>query len=225
MQGVESPHIRIVLVDADPIVRAGLRMLIGNGHGFAVVGEAGGKDEAVTVIAREQPDIILLDLDLEGRNGLEFFTELASAAKGARILVLTAVNDPEVHRSAVLLGSAGVVLKRHASEALLRAIERVSQGEVWLDQAMIAGLLSAVNKAEDVDAVRIATLTKREREIIMLIGEGLRNKKIADRLFISETTVRHHLTSIFSKLGVSSRLDLVVYAYRRGLVSSPPHKS
>lgn len=222
MQGAESPQIRIVLVDADPIVRAGLRTLIGSQQGFAVVGEAGDKDEAVTVIAREQPDLILLDLDLEGRNSLEFFTELASAARGARVLVLTAVNDPEIHRCAVLLGSAGVVLKRHASEALLRAIERVSQGEVWLDQAMIAGLLSAANKAGDGDAVRIATLTKREREIILLLGEGLRNKKIADRLFVSETTVRHHLTSIFSKLGVSSRLDLVVYAYRHGLVNSPP---
>ncbi len=221
MQGAESPQIRIVLVDADPIVRAGLRMLIGSVRGFAVVGEAGYKDEAITVSAREQPDIILLDLDLGGRNSLEFFGELALAAKGARILVLTAVNDPEMHRRAVLLGSAGVVLKRHASEALLRAIERVSQGEVWLDQAMIAGLLSAANKTGDEDAVRIATLTKREREIILLIGEGLRNKKIADRLFVSETTVRHHLTSIFSKLGVSSRLDLVVYAYRHGLVSSP----
>lgn len=222
MQGAESPHIRIVLVDADPIVRAGLRVLIGSGQGFAVIGEAGDKDEAVTVIARAQPDIILLDLDLEGRNSLEFFMELASAAKGARVLMLTAINDPEIHRRAVLLGSAGVVLKRHASETLFRAIERVSQGEVWLDQSMIAGLLSAANKVEHMDAVRIATLTKREREIILLIGEGLRNKKIADRLFVSETTVRHHLTSIFSKLGVSSRLDLVIYAYRHGLINSPP---
>ena len=220
MQGAEGPHIRIVLVDGHPIVRAGLRMLIESGRGFVVVGEAGDRDEAVTVITREQPDIILLDLDLGGHSSLEFFTELASAATGARILVLTAVDDPEMHRRAVLLGSMGVVLKRHASEALLRAIERVRQGEVWLDKSTIAGLLSAANKAGDEDTVRIATLTKREREIILLIGEGLRNKQIADRLFVSETTVRHHLTSVFSKLGVSSRLDLVVYAYRHGLARS-----
>jgi DNA-binding NarL/FixJ family response regulator len=221
MQGEGVSQIRIVLVDDDAIVRAGLRMLIERGQGFAVVGEAGDRDEAVAVVAREQPDIILLELYLGGHSSLEFFTELASASQGARVLVLTAVNDPEIHRRAVLLGSAGVVLKRQASEALLRAIERVCQGEVWLDQATIAGLLSATNNARGEDATRIATLTKREREIILLIGEGLRNRQIADRLFISETTVRHHLTSIFSKLGVSSRLDLVVYAYRHGIAKSP----
>jgi DNA-binding NarL/FixJ family response regulator len=221
MQEAEAPQIRIVLVDDDTIMRAGLRMLIERGQGFAVVGEAGNREDAVAVVSREQPDIILLELDLGGRSSLEFFTELTSAAKGAHVLVLTAVNDPEMHRHAVLLGSAGVVLKRQASQALLRAIERVYQGEVWLDQATIAGLLSVANNGGDEEVVRIASLTKREREIILLIGEGLRNKQIADRLFVSETTVRHHLTSIFSKLGVSSRLDLVVYAYGHGLAKSP----
>lgn len=220
MHGAQSPQIRIVLVD-DAIVRAGLRLLIERGQGFAVVGEAGNRDESVAVVALEQPDIILLELDLGGHSSLEFFTELSSAAKGARVLVLTAVNDPEMHRRAVLLGSAGVVLKRQASEALLIAIERVHKGEVWLDQATITGLLSAADKTGDKDAARIATLTKREREVILLIGEGLRNRQIADRLFVSETTVRHHLTSIFSKLGVSSRLDLVVYVYRHGFAASP----
>lgn len=221
MQGEEADRARIVLVDDDAIVRAGLRMLIEGGLGLVVVGEAGDAKEAAAVVAREQPDIVLLELSLEGGGGLEFIEGLTSAAKGARLLALTAVNNPELHRRAVLLGCAGVVLKKQARESLLRAIERVRQGEVWLDHATIAGLLSVTNKAEDRDAARIATLTKREREIILLIGEGLRNKQIADRLFLSETTVRHHLTSIFSKLGVSSRLDLVVYAYRHGLARSP----
>lgn len=220
MYRAQTPQIRIVIVD-DAIVRAGLRMFIERGQGFAVVGEAGDREEAVAVVTREQPDIILLELDLGGHSSLEFFTDLASAAKDARVLVLTAVNDPEMHRRAVLLGSVGIVLKRQASEALLRAIERVHEGEVWLDQTTIAGLLSVANKVGDEDTARIATLTKREREVILLIGEGLRNKQIADRLFVSETTVRHHLTSIFSKLCVSSRLDLVVYAYRHGLALPP----
>ena len=221
MHGVDAPQIRIALVDDNIIVRAGLRVLIEGRQGFAVVGEAGDKEDALALVTREQPDIILLELDLGGHSSLGFFEELASAARDTRVLVLTAVEDPELHRRAVLLGSAGVVLKRQASEVLLKAIERVSQGEVWLDQATVAGLLSAANKAGGEDATRIATLTKREREIILLIGEGLRNKQIAERLFVSETTVRHHLTSIFSKLGVSSRLDLVVYAYRHGLVKTP----
>ena len=221
MHRVDAPQIRIALVDDNIIVRAGLRVLIEGRQGFVVVGEAGDKEDALALVAREQPDIILLELELGGQSSLGFFEELVSAARDTRVLVLTAVEDPEMHRRAVLLGSAGVVLKRQAGEVLLKAIERVSQGEVWLDQATVAGLLSAANKAGGEDATRIATLTKREREIILLIGEGLRNKQIAERLFVSETTVRHHLTSIFSKLGVSSRLDLVVYAYRHGLVKTP----
>jgi len=221
MREADEPQIRIVLLDNNTIVRAGLRMLLESEQDFAVVGEASDRDEAVAVVAREQPDVILLELDLGGCSSLEFFTELVSAARNARALVLTGVDDPEMHRRAVILGSAGVVLKKQASEVLLRAIKRVGLGEVWLDQATVAGLLSAANKAGGEDAARIGTLTKREHEIILLIGEGLRNKRIAERLFISETTVRHHLTSIFSKLSVSSRLDLVIYAYRHGLAKSP----
>jgi DNA-binding NarL/FixJ family response regulator len=223
MSSAETPQIRVVLVEDHAVVRAGLRMLIESSPGFAVVGEAGNRDEAIAVVARERPDIILLDLDLEGQSSLEFFPELASAASGGHILVLTGVGDPEMHRRAVLLGSMGVVLKRQASEVLLRAIEKVHHGEVWLDQAMMTSVLTALsaNKSEAEDAAKMATITKREKEIILLIGEGLRNKQIADRLFISETTVRHHLTSIFSKLGVSNRLDLVVYAYRHNLAKPP----
>lgn len=222
MNGADAPQTRIVLVDDQALVRAGLRMLVESGRGFAVVGEAGDRDEALAVITREQPDIILLELSLGGRNSLEFFTELTAAAEGARVLVLTAANDPGLYRCAVLLGSAGVVLKTQAGETLLRALERVRQGEVWLDQAIVASLLSAASAmAGGQDAVRMAMLTKREHEIILLISEGLRNRQIAARLYISETTVRHHLTSIFSKLGVSGRLDLVVYAYRHGLAKAP----
>ena len=216
----QTHQIRIVLVDDHAVVRAGLRMLIESMDRLAVVGEAGNQEEALTVVAREQPDIILLDLDLAGRSSLEFLPELASAAREARILVLTAVRDPEMHRRAVLLGSMGVVLKSQAAEILLNAIDRVYRGEMWLDRAIVTSALkaiSAANEGEKEDAARISTITKRESEIIFLIGEGLRNRQIAHRLFISETTVRHHLTSIFSKLGVSGRLHLVVYAHRHSL--------
>jgi DNA-binding NarL/FixJ family response regulator len=201
MQEAKALQTRIVLVDDQAMVRAGLRMLIESEQGFTVVGEAGDRDAALAVVAREQPDVIVLELSLVGQSSLEFFAELMAAAKGARVLVVTAVEDPE----------------------LLKAIERVGQGEVWFDQSMIAGLLSAAASiAGGQDVVRMAMLTKREREIILLVSEGLRNKQVADRLFISETTVRHHLTSIFSKLGVSNRLDLVVYSYRHGIAKPPP---
>jgi two-component system nitrate/nitrite response regulator NarL len=222
MQEAKALQIRIVLVDDQAMVRAGLRLLIESEQRFTVVGEAGDRDGALAVVAREQPDLILLELFIGGQSSLEFFAELTSASKATRVLVLTAVDDPEMHRRALLLGSAGVVLKTQDGETLLKAIERVGQGEVWFDQSMIAGLLSAASSiAGGQDVVRMAMLTKREREVILLVSEGLRNRQVADRLFISETTVRHHLTSIFSKLGVSNRLDLVVYAYRHGITKPP----
>jgi len=119
-----------------------------------------------------------------------------------------------------------LVLKERSTEILLKAIEKVHAGEVWLERSMIAAVLSEMTrknerKPTNPEAANIATLTPREREVITLIGEGLRNKQIAQRLFISETTVRHHLTSIFSKLHVSERLELVIYAYRHGLAKIP----
>jgi len=218
--------IRVVIVDDHGVVRAGLRMLIESRPGLTVVGEAGNGSEALAVVAHTQPDIIVLDLDLGGENGLDHFPELRAAASAARVLVLTGVRDPELHRQAVRLGAMGLVLKEKAADMLLQAIEKVHAGEVWLESTMVADVLGALtgtraSQPPDPEAARIAALTEREREIVTLIGQGLRNKQIAERLGISETTVRHHLTSIFAKLEVSDRLELVIYAYRHSLAGPP----
>src|SRR5204863_7278946 len=149
-----------------------------------------------------------------------------SAAATARVLTLTGVRDPELHRRAVRLGVMGVVVKEKAAEVLLQAIEKVHAGEVWLERAMITRVLREMTRRDeptqtDPEAAKTATLTAREREVIALIGEGLKNQQIARRLFISETTVRHHLTAIFAKPGVADRLELVIYAYRHGLAKPP----
>jgi DNA-binding NarL/FixJ family response regulator len=120
----------------------------------------------------------------------------------------------------------GIVKKEKAAEVLISAIERVHAGEAWLDPSLMAGVLtemtrSSRGKKTDPEADKIAALTNREREVIALVGEGIKSKEIAGRLFISETTVRHHLTSIFDKLGVADRVELLIYAYRHGLASPP----
>ena len=219
--------IRVVIVDDHGIVRAGLRMLIESRPGTTVVGEASNAPEALAVAARTQPDIIVLDLDLGGKNGVDCLPELRAAASTARVLVLTGVRDPELHQQAIRLGAMGLVLKEKAADVLLQAIEKVHAGEVWLEPTMIANVLGAMTSARasqppDPEAAKIAALTEREREVVTLIGQGLRNKQIAQRLGISETTVRHHLTSIFAKLDVADRLELVIYAYRHSL-AGPPH--
>ena len=120
------------------------------------------------------------------------------------------------------LGAVGVVLKEKAPEVLIKAIEKVHEGEIWLDRAMVANVFSAASRFRDTrkndpGGSQDRTLTEREREVIALVGEGLRNKQIADRLFISEGTVRNHLTTIFSKLEVSDRFELLIYSYRHSL--------
>jgi DNA-binding NarL/FixJ family response regulator len=120
----------------------------------------------------------------------------------------------------------GLVLKEKAATVLLQAIEKVHAGEVWLEGAMIASVLREMTQTRETrqtnpEAARIALLTEREREIVALVGQGLRNKQVAERLFISEVTVRHHLTAIFAKLRVADRLELVIYAYRHGLACLP----
>ena len=218
--------IRILLIDDHAIVLAGLRMLIESKAGLKVVGEAGNRADALALAAREQPDIILLDLDLGRESGLDFLPELLSAAREARVIILTGVRDSQAHHRAVSLGAMGVVPKEKAAEVLIKAFVKVQAGEVWLDRSMMAKVLAEMsparaNKKIDPEAAKIATLTKREREVITLVGEGIKNKQIANRLFISEITVRHHLTSIFSKLNLSDRFDLIIYAYRNGLANPP----
>jgi len=218
--------IRILLVDDHAVVRAGLRLIVQSREGMTIVGEAGNRDDALSLADSEHPDIILLDLDLGGDSGMTLIADLIAAAGEARIIILTGLRDPEAHRQAVLLGAMGIVKKEKAAEVLITAIERVHQGEAWLDPSLMAGVLTEVTRSSrgrktDPEADKIAALTNREREVITLVGEGIKSKEIAGRLFISETTVRHHLTSIFDKLGVADRVELLIYAYRHGLASPP----
>ncbi|HSO75551.1 MAG TPA: response regulator transcription factor [Blastocatellia bacterium] len=217
-----SRSIRVLVVDDHSVVRTGLRLIIQGSPGLAIVGEAANRDEALALAARERPDVILLDLDLGGESGVALISDLLGAAAEARVIILTGLRDPEVYRKAVMVGAMGVVKKENAAEVLIKAIERIHAGEAWLDPSIMAGVLnemSGTSKKRDREAEKIATLTNREREVVALVGEGIKNKEVAGRLFISETTVRHHLTSIFDKLEVSDRVELLLYAMRHGLAS------
>ncbi len=222
-----SKDIRVLLVDGHMLVRAGLRLLIERQPGLTVVGEANSATEAVQIAAKEKPDVILFEPNPNDCNSLHLLPDLLAAAATSRLLLVTGVFNPQMHQEAVALGAMGVVLKDQPPSVLLRAIEKVHAGEVWLSRTMTAEVLSKLTrerspKAIDPEAVKIAFLSQREREIIGLIGQGLKNKQIAKSLSISEVTVRHHLTSIFSKLDISDRLELIIYAYQHGLAKLPP---
>ena len=222
----EQKAIRVVIVEPPGVFRAGLRKLIESRPALKVVGEAPVDIGARSVVAREQPDVVILDPDPKAdgqRNGLGALPLLAAAARKAPILVLTGVDDPEFHLSAIRSGAMGLVSKNLCGDTFLNAIEKVHAGEAWLSRSMVANLLveSVHGAAEppDSESAKIASLSKREREVVDCVSEGLSNEEVAHRLFLSKTTVHHHLTSIFGKLAISSRSNLIVYAFRRGLNS------
>ena len=219
----KDANIRILIVDDHLLVRTGLRMLIDNEADMTVVGKAATRCEALALAETEKPNVILLDIDLGEENGLDFLAELHDALPNVRVLVLTGLRDIECHRRAARLGAAGVVLKEHAAEVLLKAIKKVHEGELWLDRSMMGNLLREMTQGPSIDAeaAKISTLTPREREVVALVGEGLKNRDIGARLFISETTVTHHLSSVFAKLNVSDRLELVIYAFANALAKPP----
>lgn len=215
MNQAEPDRIRILLIDDHNVVRVGLRMVIEQQGHLRVVAEAGNRAEAIAAAAATDPDIILLDIDLHGEDALDIMPQLKTVAANARIIVITGSHDSGDHRRAVRLGAQGVVLKNRDIETVTRAIERVYAGESWFEPSLLSHMLN------ERDTSKHLLLTPREREVVEAVCRGLRNQDIASELIVSEATVRHHLTAIFTKLGVKDRVELVIYAYTHGLVAPP----
>jgi DNA-binding NarL/FixJ family response regulator len=225
---VENP-IRILLVDDHASVRAGYRILLEAQAGMKVVAEAGKSDEALAIAEREPLDIILLDLDLGAKSperGLDIIRKLNNCCPHARVLILTGVNDLMVHQEAARRGAMGLVNKEESVDQLVKAIEKVHSGEPWFDRTLLGSILaerSGGTNQENPEIAKIKSLTDRELEIVKWVAEGLKNKEIGQRLnpHIGETTVRNHLNTIFNKLDVASRFELLLYAYRHSLAKPP----
>jgi DNA-binding NarL/FixJ family response regulator len=217
----EKP-IRVCIIEDHKVVRSALRMMIENEAGMCVVGEAANRAEALKAATANPPDVFILDLDLNEEYGVDFLPELLSTFTSASVLVLTSSTDPSEHQRAIKAGATGLVLKEEASEVLLNATEKLHSGEAWLAPSLTAAVLSRVSRArDDSEEQKIRSLTKREREIIVLVAQGLKRSQIAEKLFLSETTVRNHLTSILAKLELSDRFELVFYAFRNSLAKPP----
>jgi two-component system nitrate/nitrite response regulator NarL len=223
MPNSATGELRVMIVDDQLMVRAGVRKLLEDA-GIEVVAMAGNRAEAIALAAREQPDVILIELEVDGEDALRFVPDIREAARNARVLILTGLKQ-EGHQRAVQAGAVGVVFKSQEPEVLIKAVRKVHAGEVWLDRTTMGNLFSEMTRKKsdgrDLDETRRESLTDRELQVISLIAEGLKNKQIAQRLFISETTVTHHLSSIFSKLDVSDRLELVIYAFGHDLARLP----
>lgn len=211
-------RIRVVLVDDHPIVLDGLEQLFGTEPDIEVVARATGAEAALRALEEFKPDVLVLDLAMPGHDGLWVMREAAARRSSTRIVLLTAHVDEHQLLEAVKLDVAGVVLKEMAPRLLVECVRKVFGGEKWLEKHSVARAMDRMVR-RDTELRRLShLLTPRELEIVRLAAEGLRNKEIAERLTITEGTVKIHLHNIYEKLEVSGRSQLILYATREGLV-------
>jgi len=221
---------RVMLADDHGVMLWGLRQLIASaGPSMVVAGAATTCSELLTHVALGQTDVVLLDLGLRDGNALECVPRLVNEA-GVKVVVLTGDLNPARHRDAVMRGARGIVLKSDPTENVLRAIERVHAGEVWLDGSLMSMLLGGIpglackrGSLQDEIARRHDSLTAKEREVVQAVVQhrGAKCLIVADALGMSEHTLRNHLTVIYSKLGVQGKLNLYAYAIEQGLATPP----
>ena len=213
---IEIKPISVFLVDDHKTVLWGLERLIeSTSPKMSVVGIAENCEELFSKLPAAKPDVILLDLDLGGTNSLGCLEKLKACAS-AQVLILTGSSDPAVHQQAVVHGARGVVHKQVAAEVLLRAIEKVHQGEIWLDHNTLGRVMTALatGNGKSAEGKALDLLTNKERQIVLAVAEekSARIKVIAEKLYMSEHTLRNHLTSIYDKLQVTGRMELYLYA-------------
>ena len=214
----DKKKIRIVIADDHAIFRDGLKKLLSLERDLEVIGEAEDGQQTVELVKKLQPDILLLDLKMPVMNGLAALEQIHDRVKTTRVIVLTASEHEQEVVEAVRLGTAGVVRKQAATEMLIKSIRKVAGGEVWLDSRLTAAVLREFSEPPPAPREPPKNLLSgREREIVGLVCQGFRNKEIAEKMFISEQTVKNHLHNIFDKLGVSDRLELALYAIHKKL--------
>src|SRR5215470_17397069 len=217
--------VRIVIADDHPIVRDGLKKLLLLEDDFEVVGEAGDGREVISKVQEVDPDVLLLDLRMPNLDGLAALQALQQTNKRTRVIVLTASEDKNEFVQAMKLGCSGIVLKQTAPDLIVKSIRKVHAGEIWLDSHTTAAVMRQFSTALDGGTGgqgagkgrERSPLSTREREIVALVAQGYKNKEMAEKMFISEQTVKNHLHNIFDKLGVSDRLELALYAIHKGL--------
>jgi DNA-binding NarL/FixJ family response regulator len=212
--------IRVLLVDDQELVRAGLRGILRETFGFEIVGECADGDEAAGAIARTEPDIVLMDVRMARLDGVAATRLIHDLRPDLPVLAVTTFDDDEALAGMLRAGAAGFVLKGVPAEELHRAVRTVAEGGAWLDPAVTGRVLAVYRAAPAPSAAApaLAQLTEREREVLTLVAQGCTNGEIAQRLFIGEGTVKTHINHLFTKLDLRDRAAAIVFAYDHNLV-------
>ena len=223
---MSAPAVRVVLVDDDPLVRTGLRLVLGGAPRVEIVGEAGDGAEGLDVIGRTRPDVVLMDIRMPRMDGLAATEQLLGRPDPPRVVVLTTFDADEYVVRALASGASGFLLKDTAPSMIVEAIERVAAGEPMLSPSVTAQLIRTVVHASPTGAdsrrtraaaARLAGLSEREREVAIAVGQGKSNADIARDLFMSLATVKAHVSHIFVKLGVANRVQIAICVHEAGL--------
>ncbi len=205
----QSRPIRIFLLDDHEVVRRGIAELLSDVDGFEVVGESGSAAQALPRVLASRPDVAILDMRLPDGSGIDVCRDIRSALPTTYCLILTSYDDEDAVLSSVLAGASGYVLKEVRTSGLVDAIRQVAMGRSLIDPTVIGQVMARVRQSETGDP-RVAGLTEREREVLDLIADGLTNREIGERLFLTEKTVKNYATSLFAKLGLQRRSQAAV---------------
>lgn len=220
---VLAQRIRVLLADDHAVFRQGLRHLLETERDFLVVGEAASGEEAVAMVSQLRPDILLLDLSMPGGSGLDALASLARSDVPVKTVVLTAAIEREQVVRALQLGARGVLMKSSGADLIFKGLRTIMAGQHWVDRQTVTDLVQLVRELSGTPRPTSSNkfgLTPRQLEIVAAVVAGLSNRDIAKKLSISEDTVKHHLTQIFAKAGVSNRLELALFAMHHQLGKS-----
>ena len=211
--------IRVLLVDDQPLVRAGLRTLLEDESDIEVVGEAADGDEAVALVGALTPDVVLMDIRMPVVDGIEATKRITAQGSTARIVILTTFDLDEYVFSALRAGASGFMLKDATAEEIVRAIRVARSGDALLAPSVTRRLIERFSgHVPKVETRQLRSLTEREREVLLLVARGMSNTEIARRLFLGETTVKTHVAHMLDKLDLRDRVQAVVLAYESGLI-------